>query len=656
MSSAIRPSVSQVLREIAETAPGVPLLALGQTVFWDEPVKALILRAAEELGLSIRLVAGVHDTDYFAKLPGGVTAEKPFVALPRNDGSTRDFWSAAGEFSALFGSETPITRERLLQAGINLERLTRGNASLLDQATEAWGWRGIASTDARPVTTADIPTSQVFSCLQSTFEWALDLTVERLCLPEQREMAVKVKNELMGMLCAHLEHCRGKDLASYYQCLLPELQQTATGRSTTEITRTSELLRFNQETCRLPRFAILDLFLRPETRDLAKRAYDEAVAGTHTYTLEKFGTGAIPFDLVIPGEGRGTIRLTPKMLVVMTPKPVFVPLEKPIESVEGLALVCEERFPGCAVVGKAITLISMLAKEFFFLFHEDASMYVASTRVMHERLAAAGIEHRVHPILRVRLETWDALEGTDLWFDLPEPLRLPFGADHIPAETLARTWRTVQEEQRKNLELLGDAHSTSDAIRVLKRIFGGKWDALAKEYRGIRKRLRSLRVRLDKVKEEVRAIHDRLRAIKREWQDVERAKGEHFRSAIFGKAPTREDLATRAEFERRIAALRTERRELRERLRVIRAKQAELAKREEVILARKRRAEILREVETARLRVVRGAVMATEGLSRCNRRPSAWWFPVVSPDGRWIENVYRTMEMRIEELNLADTV
>ncbi|GIV02181.1 MAG: hypothetical protein KatS3mg015_1011 [Fimbriimonadales bacterium] len=161
---------------------------------------------------------------------------------------------------------------------------------------------------------------------------------------------------------------------------------------------------------------------------------------------------------------------------------------------------------------------------------------------------------------------------------------------------------------------------------------------------------------MDKVKEEVRAIHDRLRAIKREWQDVERAKGEHFRSAIFGKAPTREDLATRAEFERRIAALRTERRELRERLRVIRAKQAELAKREEVILARKRRAEILREVETARLRVVRGAVMATEGLSRCNRRPSAWWFPVVSPDGRWIENVYRTMEMRIEELNLADTV
>lgn len=656
MRRTVSESVEQTLRRMAKTAPGVPLLALGQTVFWDEPVKALVVRAAEELGVPIRLVAGVHDTDYFAKLPGGVTADKPYVALPRNDGSTREFWSAAGEFSALFGSETPITKERLLAAGINLERLTRGDPSILDQATEAWGWRGIASNDAKPTTTADIPTSQVFSCLQSTLEWAVDGTVDRLCLPEQRERALQVKHQLMGMLCEHREDCHGKDLASYYQCLLPELQKFATGWSATEITRTSELLRFNSSTCHLPRFEILDVFLKPETREIAKRAYDDAVAGTHTYTLDKFGTGAIPFDLVIAGEGRGTIRLTPKMMVVMTPKPIFVPLEKPIASVSDLASVCEERFPGCAVVGKAITLISMLSTEFIFLFHESASMYVVSTRAMHDRLAAEGVRHRVYPIVRLRLETWDALEGTDLWFDLPEPLRLPFGADHIPAETLARTWRSVQKEQQRHLEWLSEAHSASQAIRVLKRILGGKWETLAREYRDIRKRLSSLQRRLDKVKEEVRSIHERLRAIKREWQETERLKGDHFRNAVYGKTPGREELDRRRGFEQRILSLREERRQLRERLRRIRARQAELANREEILVARKRRAEILREVETARLRIVRGAVMAIEGLSRCNRRPSAWWFPVVSPDGRWMENVYRTMEMYIEELNLADTV
>ncbi|MER3466996.1 MAG: hypothetical protein C4340_07985, partial [Armatimonadota bacterium] len=67
----LKPSVRATLEELARRAPGVPLLALGQTVFWDEPMKALVIRAAQDLGLSLELVAGVHDTDYFAKLPGG---------------------------------------------------------------------------------------------------------------------------------------------------------------------------------------------------------------------------------------------------------------------------------------------------------------------------------------------------------------------------------------------------------------------------------------------------------------------------------------------------------------------------------------------------------------------------------------------------------
>lgn len=652
------------LEELARRAPGVPLLALGQTVFWDEPMKALLLKAAAELGLQVELVAGVHDTDYFAKLPGVGTAversDKPFVALPKNDGSTREFWSAAGEFSALFGSETPVTREQLLKAGVNLEMVTHGRAELIDQITEAYGWRGIASTSERAMTTAEVPISGVFACLQRTFQWALDLTVGCMCLPEEQSRSEEAAARFQELLCRVKEKCyeqeggRGSEtLAALYGCLLPEFQRAVAGVASNTVTRTSWLLKFTPETASLPRFRILDLFLNPQTSRAAKEAYNHAVQGTQTYTLDKFGTGAIPFDLVISGHGRGTIRLTPKVMVVMTPQPVFVQLKQPVESVHDLARVCSERFGECVLVGKAITLISMLAAEFVFAFHEHASMYVALTRKMHERLAASGIEHKVNPILRIRLETWDALDETDHWFALPEPLRLPFGADHLPARTFARTWRKVQAQQQKYIEELQRARSTVQAIRVLHQVMGGCWDALRKEYTEIRATLRTMRRRLASLKREVRRTHERLRQIKREWQEVERSKGKHFRRVIQPSrvAPSEDAMATRRAFDERLVALREERRQLRAHLRDLRNSQAEIASTEEAARARARREEIQREVELARVKVVRGAVIASEGLSRCNHRPSAWWFPVVSPNGEWAENVYRCMEMRLEELN-----
>jgi hypothetical protein len=662
----LQPSVRATLEELARRAPGAPLLALGQTVFWDEPMKALVLRAAQELGLSLELVAGIHDTDYFAKLPGGGEAvdrlDKGFVALPKNDGSTKDFWSAAGEFSALFGSETPVTREHFLDAGVNIEMITHGQADLLDQITEAYGWRGIASTSERTMTTAEVPTLAVFPCLQRTFQWALDLTIACMYLPEERHQGEVAAAQLQELLCRMRERCHegtekeragAETLAELYQCLLPELQRAVAGVCSQTITRTSSLLRFAPDTAGFSRFQILDVFLNPRTAAAARKAYDAAVQGTQTYTLDKFGTGAIPFDLVIPGRGRGTIRLTPKVLVVMTPEPVFINLDRPVESVHDLAAVCAKSFGECAVVGKAITLISMLATEFVFAFHENASMYVSSTRKMHQELLAQGIAHKVHPILRICLNAWDALDGTPHWFELPEPLRLPFGADHIPATTFARTWRQVQVKERKHIETLKRAKSTMQALRALHQVMGGCWDALGKEYAEIRRTLQSIRRQLASLKREARATHTRLRQIKREWQELERAKGKHFRERIlpFGSNAPKREIEKRREFESRIASLRAERKELRTRLWEIREQQAQIASTEDAVRARTRRDEIQREVQLARVKVVRGAVFATEGLSRGNHRPSAWWFPIVSPNGEWAENVYRSMDLRLEELN-----
>ena len=62
-------SQQKALEELERLAPGAPFLALGQTVFWDEPMKGGVVQTCRQLGVDRRFVAGVHDTDYFAKYP-----------------------------------------------------------------------------------------------------------------------------------------------------------------------------------------------------------------------------------------------------------------------------------------------------------------------------------------------------------------------------------------------------------------------------------------------------------------------------------------------------------------------------------------------------------------------------------------------------------
>src|SRR5580658_5890826 len=125
-------SLPQVLETLEKVAPGVPLLALGQTIFWDEPLKAGVALASRRLGYKRRFVAGVHDTDYFAKLASGKQKAGAYKALPHNDTTTRGLWSAAGEFSTLFGSETVITRDALAAAGLRIDRLKEARPNILD--------------------------------------------------------------------------------------------------------------------------------------------------------------------------------------------------------------------------------------------------------------------------------------------------------------------------------------------------------------------------------------------------------------------------------------------------------------------------------------------------------------------------------------------
>lgn len=173
------PSHKAIFEELERVAPGAPFLALGQTAFWDEPMKAGVLLCSRAQGFDRTFVAGVHDTDYFAKHPAS-KAVGGYVSLPHNDTTTKDLWSAAGEFSALFGSETVVTRELLQKAGAKLGKIQRERPGTLSEVTEAWGWRGVAHQGDSSAVIAETPFGPLQSTLLQTLDWAIDETLARV--------------------------------------------------------------------------------------------------------------------------------------------------------------------------------------------------------------------------------------------------------------------------------------------------------------------------------------------------------------------------------------------------------------------------------------------------------------------------------------------
>ncbi len=643
-------SLDDCISQLDGVAPDAPLLALGQTVLWDEPMKAGVALALQEMGSGRKFLAGVHDTDYFAKLPSGAREPGKFVAVPHNATTTRDLWSAAGEFSALFGSETVITRQDFKAAGLNLEKVLRSRPGILDEASEAFGWRGLVSLDENPPVVAEMSLRGVFPALFETFEWAIRATLE--CVFESSLEASKEQADRLLELVCDRANGNAESLSEYYRELLPDLYSFAAGKPVpVEATATTELLRFNLETCELPRFEPVGLFLDPESRKMACDAYDRAIADSEIYPLARFGTGAIPFDLYIPSQGRGTIQLGDKSLIVGTPESLAVDLEAPIGSLRDLAEAVERTFgPGCALIGKAVTFISMLSREYVFVFHEGASGYVKYTRKFHELLAEGGSRLEHHPILRLRYSPWDALKGCCAWLKLPEPLAKAFQSEDICAPSFANRWRQVSAEQRSLLNSLGAIRSPMDLIRFLDDYAGGSWNRLAIEYGELHERLSKVSGEVRMLKQGRMKEYARLRDLKRERMDLERTKGEHFRAHILERGEQPERIAEREEFEQRIRHAADEIAAIRERIKTSVEKQRRIVRDPSVLEVHERRRAIELEAELKRMRLIRSAVVASRGLERAGHRPSAWWFPLVCPTHHWFANAVASAECYLEPL------
>lgn len=642
-------SLESVLTQLDEAAPGAPLLALGQTVLWDEPMKGGVALALKRRGSDRRFVAGVHDTDYFAKLPYGPRGNGRFAAIPHNDTTTRGLWSAAGEFSALFGSETVVSRHDYQMAGLRMAAVTRSRPGILDEATEAWRWRGIVSLDDDPPLAAQVPLDQVFPVLQETLEWALEETAESLAESERRRARESI-DRLQETVCRHVDEVGS--LTELYRAMLPEVYEFAAGEPVPlEATATSDLLRFTPETAGLPRFAMADLFIRSDSRGMAKTAYDEVIRGSEIYELSRFGTGAIPFDLVIPGHGRGTIRLGNRGAVIMTREPQFLSFKRPIANITELAEAVVRKFGDrCVLIGKAVTLIGMLAREFVFVFHEGASSYVKHTRRFHELLRESGRTETYHPILRIRYHAWDALGACCSWLKLPEPLRGPFGTEDLCGPSFAGRWREVGREQEARLARLGELRSPPELIRYLESEVGGAWESIAREYEDLHHRLEGLAETIGELKKERHACYRQLRALREARVVAERAKGEHFRERIFEKVPTEADLEERKRLAHEVDLAVRGIEEAKFSIAELRKQQAARASDPQVLEWHERRRAIELEAELKRMRLIREAVVASRGLERAGRRPSAWWFPIVCPGGKWFHETIDRAEAYLEPL------
>jgi len=677
--TAVDPSVLSALQTIRESYPDVPFLALGQTVFWDEPTKAVWRRLLDEHLPGATLIAGVHDTDYFAKTSAHVGDDKPYVALPHDDGKTRDLWSAAGELSSLLGSESVPTRAMFLKHRVPFDWLGKtypgGKSQLYADKTTAWGWRGIVHTESHSVIAHDIPIRDIQDALLEQLDWGFAESIACLADDETRGHAEGIAAQVRGWVLEFLETCDDScRLSDLYQTLLPRFYALLLGERPRDLQTTSSvsLFQFNRQTYSRPRFRLVGLFLDPETRPVARAAYSKSVAGLGMYALDAFGPGAVPFDLVIPGVGRGTIRTTPAALVIETaPQETFVPLRGRITTLEQLAAVTEEHFgPNVALVGKAVTLANMIAEEHLVVFHETASAYTSATRAMNADLARHGLAPSLYPIVRLTYPTWDALASApaEAALRLPPHLAATFGVATVSARDFAGRWHEVITSCR---QLLRDSRGLSSP-RALLTFLEGKadlcWCERRDEYDAALRTLKEIAAHSETLRGRVEEHRQEIAVWQRERLDLERRKGEDWRhnvqpllqkaaaalnaeeAASLREQAARQMAARAAAFDGPLDVARERIASTRFLLAEFRRQRRLLERGPEAARARERIGEIVWEAQMARLDLVRDAYLTIEGLEHTQLRPTAWWLPLVDPTGVWFAAMAAGTQARLEAL------
>ena len=565
----------------------------------------------------------------------------------------------------------------LVEHGVQVDKIGKefpgGRTAFLDMVTEAWGWRGLVHEDSGTEISCCVPLRDALPHLLDLLSWGFRESAESLSERDAKR-ASRVADELLAQVREYSEAHPDASVAGMFRDLLPKFYERILGYEPRNLEPASsrDLFTFNRSTAHLPRFKPVDAFLDPRTRDLCQAAYDQAVAGSDIYTLDRFPEGAIPFDIVIPGKGRGTICLRDGEIAIDVDEPIVIPCTVCPTNLSDLAAMIEDRLGSeVALIGKALTLVLMMASEFVFILNLEGSAYIPRCRRMVELMKQSGTQLPFHPILRIGYNTWDALKTTDVTFNLPGHLAAAFGQGEITAVEFSDSWRSVVDSQEKLLDTIKRFSTTEEFVAFLAGYKGELWTDRSQEYRRTSALIRDLSRRTGPMKEESIRLKDLSYQLKQQVQQLEMEKGEHFRNTI---KPLRDEVwqlqqdaadneqirnlenriseheAERADFERCIEERRSEALRAQSRSQELKKAVQDMEKSDEIMAAREVLKSIEYEAEMARAWLVRDAILTSKGLTYTGHRPSAWWFMLVSPELNWFRQVVETAEFQFEEI------
>jgi hypothetical protein len=631
----------------------VPLVAFGQTLFWDEGSKAVLRRLLDEHAPEITLFAGIHDSDYFSKLHGRGRTGEGFVLWSNNDWTHRALWAAVGETTSLFGAETPPGVAELQAAGVPLKHLAarspEGVDGFLDAATAAYGWRGVAQLGCPEQIARDVRVAAAGDALIELFEWGLRETIELIADPGARQAAEATAETRLQRLRAAIAEMPDGTVSELYQRLISQSYGDLLGYDPANIhpTATVDYLRFNRETCTRARFQPVQAFLCHRVGICARETYNDAVVGQGMYGLDQFGEGAIPFDLIVPGRGRGTLRiLDDEVRAEFDPNPLSIRTDERVYLIEDLAALVEDAVgPHAAIAGKALLGPVIFCSEAVLVLHEGASAYVPRTRLWLSRLNGSCASLRTYPILRLRHHAYDALSAVKTTFRLPPHLAGAFGSPQVTGEEFGRRWRSVIWDQERLLERLGQARSMSALLSIIAEQNGGEWRSTAEELRQARQVLQEAGTAIQERLRKLRDIRCAERRARRRRAELEARSGELRVHEQEGGDPE-----PRQALRQLIGAITDEIQCRQARRAELRQEIAELAHGPRVLSARRRIGEISEQAEQERLQLARRALL-TRHMEVGDRRPTSWWFSVVDPSGHWFQEAARRAEVYLQDLS-----
>lgn len=666
-------SGKEVLRRLRSDLRGVNLLVMGQTVFWDEPLKAVLCRVLDGGGSDTKIVAAIHDADYFSRV-GNPGNSESFIITEHDEGARRDIWVAAAETAQLFGSETLTPWALLAEHGIRIERLAseKTRQAFVGKYTGTWGWRGVVFDGRRAPVAGEVKVSSILPRLRELLEWATAGTAASIAGTGQaarcgRELVMELESSAAGL---------GADgrLSELYLQLLQKYWSRWMGGCAirAEFCTAMELFRFNRATAMRPRFRILDHFLNPDSRDAARRAYNDAVRDSKIHGLDQFSDVALPFDVVLMREGRpacrGTICVAENEVAILAPCSTVLHTEKPPRSAVELADLVERHLgPNAVIVGKALALVPMILSEWVWVLHRYGSEYVPLAMKMVKCMRAAGVDMELHPILRVEHDAWSALGDCGVTLRLPGHLCRAFGAKRIEARAFAARWRDVVSQQERLLERLKRVDSPDALTEHLADAERDKWLARVAEYVEAQRRLLGIARKIHKLRATGIAAWTRMKKAKAAIQRLEKEKGHVVKMHIRPLRNKLRDISApeaRRSVEAQLKSFDKERRRIEGKILVLRKaialdsrKSARAHKGHHALEGspefRKARASVAaveRRTQLVKLRLVREALLTSRGLRYTAARPCWWWFPMLDGSGEWLKRLVNTATFSFEEV------